>query len=518
MNGVRAGSLLCPVLVVAVAPFGCAGPRPTPAQSPVPCASLLALQLKGTVVTSATVVAPTGTLPEYCDVLGAIDTTIGVEIRLPTRGWNGKLWFGGNGGFAGHLRHDTSTGLSRRYATVSTDTGHQVRVPELDVWDASWAFDAPGAELDFAHRAVHLAAVVGREVVRAYYGTPPTRAYFQGCSNGGRQALEEAIRYPEDFDGVIAGDPVLDLTGTVLSEVWNLQAQHATETRGDLSLNALQTVGDAVLAACDAADGLVDGLVSDPERCRFTPRSLLCGNTQAGACLGESEVRALERIYGGPRTVDGAPLLPGLSPGGERPDGSKRGWDRWLLSTVDHTAEAFVFSQQFLRFLAFQSDRPTFVLADFDVGSDLPQMIAAASIMNATSVELDHFRGRGGKLLVHQGWSDAATPPLRMVAYVAALQARFGREATDAFARLFMLPGAHHCGGGPGPNELDALTALEHWVEQGQPPESIVAVHRDGKGQVDRARPLCPYPRLTTYDQRGDPDDVRSFRCSERGR
>jgi feruloyl esterase len=486
----------------------CAAPAQRTAPGADACAAVRELLLPEVKITSASVVPARNDLPETCDVLGTTRATIGFQVRMPTQGWNGKLYFGGNGGFGGRLRKDVSQGLSRKYATVSTDTGHRIFDPVLDISDASWALDSPDAELDFAHRAVHETAVLGKAVIRAYYGVAPRRSYFEGCSGGGRQALQEATRYPEDFDGIIARDPALDFTGAFIAYAWNVQAQRAAE----VSVETLRLWGDAVLARCDGLDGLDDGLIDDPRRCQIQPRSLLCRRGAQTACLSSIEVAALEKIYDGPRDSRGRQLHPGLSLGGERPEADDRGWADWVLSSPASPSRGQKLAQQFFRFLAFVPDRPRFVVEDFDFDADPPRMEAAARNLNAISVELQAFKERGDKLLLYQGWSDPAVAPLRTVQYFESLRARFG-TSTGEFARLFMVPGAHHCGGGPGPNEFEALSALERWVEEGVGPSSIVAVHRRGPhGPIDRTRPLCPYPSVARHSA-GSTDDAASFDC-----
>jgi feruloyl esterase len=517
------------LLVLAFLLLGCGGPT-GPSEVAVThagerraggdCPGLVGLSLDDASVTSATLVAadPSAGLPEYCDVLGKSHGTITFNVRLPTAAWNGKAYFGGNMGFAGHIRRDTSTGLSRGYATISTDTGHTVQVPELDILDASWALNNVPAEVDFGYRAVHESTVVGKNVVRAFYGRPPSRSYFDGCSNGGRQALQEAARYPGDYDGIIAGAPVLDETGLMTGYAWDMQALHATETSSDITADTLITVAKAVLARCDGLDGVVDGLLDDPRRCDFDPASLSCSGAEESDCLTPTQVTALRKIYAGPSTSSGERLYPGFLPGGEAPDPiSANGWDAWFVSGLDSGPSIqFILVDQFLRYLAFRPDRPEFTVQDFDFDRTPQQMKAIGQLLDPGS-DLSNYRRRGGKLLMYQGWSDASVAPTRTVAYLGEVKRRLGQASHD-FVRLFMVPGMFHCSDGPGPNVFDSLGALETWVEDGRAPDSILATHfSNDTGEPDRTRPLCPYPQVARYLGAGSIDDAASFRCVRPG-
>ena len=479
------------------------------------CANLTKLAIPDTVIDSAVVVAQANGLPEYCDAFGTIHGRVGFNVRLPTA-WNHKLYFVGNQGFAGAVIHNTSDALSRHYATVSTDTGHKFN-PDLGILDASWGLNNRSAELDYAYRAVHETATVSRQIVSAYYRSQPNHAYFEGCSNGGRQALQEAQRYPNDFDGIIAGDPVLDFTGLVIGEAWDMKKLHATDTSSDIPIDKLPVIGAAVLAQCDAADGLEDSLINDPKQCHPRPEALQCPhNYDAANCLTLVQVRALKAIYSGPRDSQGRQLYPGFPAGGETPDLSLNGWDAWLVANQDWPSFTRFILDGFLRFLALTPDRPNFDFNDFNFNTDPAAMQNAADMFNADNSNLSAYRQSGGKLLMYQGWSDVTQTAFRTIDYFEEVRHRYGRHTTDQFARLFMAPGMYHCDSGPGPNSFDKLSALEAWVEHDHAPASIVATHfSDVTGEPDRTRPLCPYPRLARYQGAGDIDRAVNFRCEE---
>ena len=483
---------------------------PSTIPSAASCASILSLILPDTEITAAQLIPadPDSGLPEYCDVLGFTQQTIGIDVRMPTQ-WNGKMYFAGNKGFAGHIRYDTSTGLSRGYATVSTDGGHQ----DQDILDASWALNNRQAEISFGFRAVHDTTIIGKEIISDYYGNAPKHSYFDGCSTGGGQALHEAELFPEDYEGYISGDPVLDFTGTMMMFNWKMQAMHATPTSTLLTLDSLPTIGSAVLAKCDAIDGLVDGLISDPLKCNFEPATLLCKNGESSNCLSKPQVEALRLIYQGPRNIFGLQLYPGLSKGGETPDLSGNGWDS-MINTPDSPSEDYLLQDQFFRYLAFPIDNPNYDWRTFNFTTDPPRLAFMGSILNATETDLSRFRKLGRKLIIYHGWSDETVAPVRTIEYYRAVRAQLGSEKTKDSVRLFMAPGMFHCNGGPGPDTFDTLTALEHWVENGVAPEQMESTHFDDNGNPDRTRPLCAYPKVAQYTGSGSIDDAANFSCA----
>jgi feruloyl esterase len=458
-----------------------------------------------TTITSATLIPAGGGLPEYCQVQGHVDTGIGFEVRLPT-GWNGKLYFQGSGGFAGNIPAP-GPGLVSGYAVATTDTGHQGAVPG-PATDASWALNNPDRQIDFAYRAVHVATVAAKQIVQAFYGRPPARSYFEGCSTGGRQALMEAQRYPADFNGIIAGAPALDQTGAVVAENWNAQALHVAP----LPMDKVSLLAGEVLAECDAKDGLVDGLIGDPRRCRFDPGTLQCPAGDAPDCLTPEQVRTVRMMYSGPVNSQGDRIYLGFPQGHE--DGAD-GWPLWITGNGTATPRAFAFQDQFLHFFIFG---PTFDTLTFNFDTDPARLAPAAEFLNATNPDLSVFEANGGKLIMWQGWSDPNLTPFRSVRYFLATVDAFGAgnaEDRARFFRLFMAPGVHHCSGGPGPNTFDLLTPLENWVEGGIAPDRIIASHITG-GMVDRTRPLCPYPQEARYSGSGSIDDAANFVCSRR--
>jgi len=479
------------------------------ALTPAQCAALTTLSVPATTITSAAIVPAAGTMPEYCRVNGHVDTEINFELRLPSS-WNGKFYHQGGGGFVGSIP-PAGPGLSRGYAAVGTDTGHQgMGVAALD---GSWALNNPQRQLNFGHRAVHVVTVAAKQIVAAAYGRGPSRSYFEGCSNGGRQALLEAQRYPTDFDGIIAGAPALDWTGLMTGFNYNQQAIRAAP----IPPAKLTVLANAVVARCDAKDGLVDGLVDNPLRCRFDPKVVQCKAGDAPDCLTAAQVAAVKKVYDGPVNSRRKQLHPGFAPGAE--DGFT-GWQLWISgpsgvgAPVDNNPFQFTFSDHYLRFMVFSD--ASYDSMSFDFDDDTARVNATASLFNATNPNLAPYRAHGGKLLMWHGWSDDALMAERTIEYYHDVLRTMGnKNKVESFVRLFLAPGMHHCSGGPGPNDFDALTALENWVERGVAPERLIARHV-GTG-VQRTRPLCSYPDVAVYRGKGDVNDAASFSCKERG-
>jgi feruloyl esterase len=506
-----------PFLVAAVAMLGLTlpaleGGRPETASASAPpptlsaagCTALTGLIVPDTTISSATVVPAAGPLPEHCLVLGHVDTEINFALRLPTTAWNRKLYHVGGGGFVGSIP-DVPTGLARGYATVGTDTGHVG-----GLFDGSWALGRPDRLLNFGYRAVHVVTVAAKQIVAGAYGEGPRYSYFEGFSNGGRQGLMEAQRYPDDFDGIIAGAPVLDITGTTIAFNYYFQAL-ATAPIPPTKLSAL---AQAVVAKCDAKDGLVDGLLDNPRRCRFDPAVLTCAAGDAPDCLIPAQVEVVRKVYAGPVNATGAQIHPGFAPGAE--DGLW-GWELWLTGGTlipPPVGLGFFVQDEFLKHFVFGDAGYNSMTFNFD--TDVAAVESVGPILNATDPDLSAFRAGGGKLLLWHGWSDHSVTQDRTIEYYNAVFGAMGKNKVDGFLRLFMAPGMDHFPGtGTGLNSFDALTALEDWVERGIAPDSLLASHV-GPG-VARTRPLCAYPKVAIYDGSGDINAAANFDCKQRG-
>ncbi|HXH24432.1 MAG TPA: tannase/feruloyl esterase family alpha/beta hydrolase [Vicinamibacterales bacterium] len=435
-------------------------------------------------------------LPAFCRVAATLrptaDSEIAIEVWLPSAGWNGKYLAVGNGGWSGSIdRNALAAGLRRGYATAATDTGHEGGA-------GPWMFNREKLA-DWAHRAVHETAVASKAIINAFYGDPPKFSYFQGCSAGGRQGMKQAQRYPEDFNGIIAGAPGLDWTSRAVEAVRVAQAMERDPAR-QLPQPKRAALNEAVLKACDGLDGVADGVLENPRACKFDPAVLQCRGSEDGSCLTEAQVQAVRDIYAGsvnPKT--GRPLT-GLERGGEL------GW-----TDFGWTAAARSTGVELFRYVVDKDLK--WDLARFDFAADVVRAEATAAEMNALDPNLKPFFDRGGRLIQYHGWSDPQISPGNSVQYYERLaSAMGGPQRIAGNYRLFMVPGMGHCGGGAGTSTFDMLAALEQWVEQGRAPDRIPASRvRDGK--VDRTRPLCPYPQVAVYSGSGTTDDAANFVC-----
>ena len=483
------------------------------ARARVPCASLVALTTHDYSIVSAALVEEKDNMPEHCRVSGVIPPEIRFEVNLPTA-WNRRFYMHGNGGYAGtppdhpHNARQRDNGLRHGFATAYTNTGHDSEVEPL----ATFAHDNLQKEIDYGFRAVHLTVVTAKELLGAYYGDALSYSYWDGCSTGGRQGLMSAQRFPGDFDGVIAGAPVLNFTDTVIWGTWNAKAL----LDAPISLAKVSVVARKVYARCDSLDGLEDGLIDDPRECDFDPAKHLpqCAESTAEGCLIESEIRALEKIYNGVIS-NGKVLFPGQLVGAEAGPPSGDRASGWNGSIVNENGPSFqrVFAETFLKYMAFEKDDPHYDWKTFDFDEDPAKTGFIRSIIDARNPDLSAFQEQGGKILMYFGWADTAVNPLMGVDYYEQVVAKMSDRTTDFF-RLFMVPGMFHCQGGLGVDRFDALTHLIDWVEFGKAPDRIVAA-RIEEGMLEMTRPLCPYPETARYRGSGNTNDEASFECVE---
>jgi Tannase and feruloyl esterase len=442
-----------------------------------------------TEIQSATWYAASDSLPANCDVKAVIrpeqGSEIGVVYRLP-QDWNGKLLTLGGGGWMGNVSLQAAReGLTRGYATLQTDAGHASGTP----FDASaWAINPDGSAdrarlVDFSYRAIHLTTERGKQLVAAYYGRSARRAYYQGCSTGGRMGLMEVQRYPADFDGVIAGAPVYTLQ-TQTSAQLRSEAFEAPGAR--LMPSQLKLLHDAVLAACDANDGAADGVLRDPRACKFDPGALQCAADRQGAdCLGAAQVAAVRRVYAGQMAGDGSVAAYPL----ER--GSETGWVRLVPATEAGDPGANSGGMYALRGPLLGN--PAFDLSRF-TADDVAKVRSSwlASVYEAANPDISEFVRRGGKLILYHGFSDPGPSPRGTIEYLETVMNKTRRA--DGAVRLFLEPGMGHCRGGDGPDRIEWLGALENWVEKGAAPEQLPATKADS----NLAWNVCAWPKLPT--------------------
>ncbi len=440
-------------------------------------------------------------VPAFCEVKATLrptsDSEIRVEVWLPASGWNGRLEAVGNGGLAGSISESDMAGaLWAGYAAAGTDTGH-TGSPAT----GSWALGHPEKIVDFGWRAIHLMTVAAKSLIAAYYGTPAKYSYWNGCSEGGGQALSEAQRFPDDYDGILAGAPANYFVHLQIGGNWISQAIHK-DSATMIEPAKLAAITAAVLAECDKLDGVKDGILEDPRQCHFDPAALLCKGEETNSCLTAPQIAGLKKVYDGaknPRT--GEQIFPGHS------RGSETGWGTWIAGTLVPPANiqhAIMYNS--LANLVF--DGPKWDWRTFDFDKDVAYADEkVGSTINQINPDLNAFRKHGGKLLQYHGWNDPAISPLNSIDYFERVQSSMGD--TSSFYRLFMIPGMEHCMGGPGASNFDHMQVIVKWVEEGLAPDRIVA---SGSG---RTHPLCPYPEVAKYTGKGSTDEAASFTCTK---
>ncbi len=488
------------------------------------CTSLAALTIPTVTIKSATVVAagaftPPGsqtvmTVPAFCRVEATARPTSDSDIRFevwipPADVWNAKFQGVGNGGYSGSIGYGAmAAALRRGYAVASTDTGHAGD-------DMKFGQGHPEKVIDWAYRAIHVTAEASKLIVRDAQGRFAEHAYFVGCSSGGHQALSEAQRFPEDYDGIVAGDPAHNRIRQTFAFLYAWIATHGADGKPLLSQPKLALITKAVVDACDGIDGLKDGIIDDPRRCHYDPAKLLCPSTGAGqapkddaACLTPPQVEAVKKIYDGVKSPrSGEPIFTGWARGSEGfGESAIQSWRQYVLDPQEPMRVGF--------FKYFLFHDPNWDYRTIDWDRDLAYAEQKLPFMSAVERDLTPFKKRGGKLLMYTGWADPAVPPQDTVAYYDAVaKTMSGIEKTRDFYRFFLAPGMGHCSGGPGPNQFDMLTALEQWVEKGVAPDRVLA-SRTANGKVDRTRPLCLYPQVARYKGTGSIDEAANFTCA----
>jgi feruloyl esterase len=482
------------------------------------CAAIGRYKGREIVELHAAAIAADSSAPAHCRVTGTLSPEIAFEVSLPDR-WNGRFYMIGNGGHAGESLEDPfrtsqrDRALQLGFAFAQTNTGHDAHKEP----GASFVMSNPQKAIDYAYRAVHLTTVTAKAITARYYAKAPARSYWNSCSNGGRQGLIEAQRYPRDYDGVVANAPWVSQTGFTIGAMWNQKALSAAP----LTAAKLALLGEKVMARCDAIDGLKDGLIDDPRKCDFDAHRDVpaCpAGTDAAECLTAEQADAVMKVYGGPRGA-GKPLFPGYMPGSEAlvpggPGGNPPA-SAWLNLIVPSqpggNAGDFNLAQNTMRYLVHVPPQPDYDYTTFDFDHDAHMLDDWSAKVDANNTDLSSFRKHGGKLLMTYGWADQVLQPLMGVDYYEAAVARNGPRTAEFF-RLFMVPGMTHCSGGIGTDRFDPMTAMIDWVEKNKPPQVLHAAHVVDNKPV-RTRPLCPYPQVARYTGEGSIDDEMNFRC-----
>jgi hypothetical protein len=530
--------------------LGCVALAPPAQAAPPSCERLADLALPKAKIASAEVVAAGSftlpanlspwlsgdpatykRLPAFCRVVAdagpSSDSDVKIEVWMPVSGWNGRFRGQGNGGFAGEIDYQSmGVAAGQGYATAGTDTGHSA-----SGLDARWALGHPEKVIDFGYRGIHEMTRVAKAAINAFYGKSPVRSYFAGCSNGGRQALMEAQRFPEDYDGILAGAPANFWTHLLTSALWDAQAT-TLDGSSYIPSSKLPAIARSVNAACDAQDGVADGMLVDPRQCRFAPATMLCHDGDSPTCLTAPQVTALQKLYEGARDAGGRRIFPGFLPGAEEGEG---GWGTWITGSAPGKALLFTFANGFFSNMVYDKADWDYKSADVDRALKAAEERAARTL-DATDPDLKPFKDRGGKLILYHGWNDPAISALNTIDYYQAVVGTMRPAEVEPFLRLYMAPGVQHCGGGPGPDSFgqggrppaaraqhSLQLALERWVDGGTAPSTVVAARyaerpsadagADLNAEVKMTRPLCPYPQTAAYKGGGDPNDAASFTC-----
>jgi Tannase and feruloyl esterase len=491
------------------------------------CNSLAKLKLEATTITGALPVSEGNLeadgqtfkgLPSLCRVEGVVhpssDSDIHFEVWLPVAGWNGRFLGVGNGGFAGSIGYGQMAAYVKRgYAVAGSDAGH-----EGEATDATFGYGHPEKVKDFGWRAVHVTRARAGEIVKAYYGKAETRAYFDSCSDGGREALMEAQRFPDDYDGILAGAPANAWSRLVAAGV-GVSQKMLVDPHGWIPPRKLGAIEKAVLDKCDVLDGVKDGVVGDPTQCHFDPDVLLCKGEDSDSCLTAPQVGSLKALYAGTKTREGKPIFPGFTMGDEA------SWREWVVGDDPGGSAGAQYVRNDFRYLVTGDPTWNMLTADKDAMVKLSIEKTAADL-DSTNPDLSKFEAHGGKLILYHGWNDPAISPWNTVAYYEDVRKTMGAEKADGFVRLYMVPGMEHCIGGPGASvfgQFGTETAagpkhglfdsLEDWVEKGAPDESVVATKFDAERKAQFTRPLCAYPKVARYKGTGDTNDAANFAC-----
>lgn len=458
----------------------------------------------------------------YCQITGYVEPEVRLEVRLPVKNWTQRYLQTGCGGLCGnlniHVSNDSNCAVSQdgEFALASTDMGHSGGM------DAAWAADHPQQVIDFAYRGVHVTAVAAKAIIATFYGRQPRYSYFAGCSDGGREALMEAERFPGDFDGITAGAPAMNfITQNTFYHAWNALQNHDESGEPVLTADKLRVLHAAVMKACDALDGLQDGLISNPTLCHFDPATLVCKPGQdEKTFLTAAQAHVAAEIYSGAHDSQGQKLV--IS-GPQY--GSELAWQGVFIprDAGGRTMSGGI-SVGTLRYLTSWTPHPNLTLADLHFDEATFKSFAAMhALFDATDPDLSAFAGQNHKLILWHGWADPHISPLNTVAYYTAMQRVMGEKSVQGFARLYLFPGGYHCGGGEGPFDVDLLSPIMRWVESGTAPEKLIASHRVGGQEmdgppgahapmpVDRSRPIFPYPQIAVYKGSGSINEESSF-------
>jgi hypothetical protein len=487
-------------------------------QSRVSCDQLPELFLSDNSVLSAALPISDPSTAEICVVKGQIDAEIKFIAHLPGH-WNGRFYMMGNGGYAGDSLDDEAVHSAllkaARYgfAVAFTNTGHDAGSEP----GGSWAFNNRQKEIDFGYRAVHETSLAANNLINTFYGQKPEFSYFDGCSTGGLQGFSEAQRYPDDFDGILAGAPVFSLR----EMIWQYWKNHQAIIKTPLTREKLALLGRVIVESFDASDGVKDGVIGNPSEIDFLPGRDLPRASESQEGFSEDEIAMLEAVYA-PTLVSGREIYPQTPVGGEFPGqvyagnlldlpAKQSAWEGRIVPNENGEMEQPSILASWFQFMAFETDNADLDWKTLNPDKDYDRMAQSGNIFNADNPDLSAFMSKGGKMLIYHGWADFGINPLSTVEYYDRVAALLEGE-TDQFLQLYLIPGMHHCKGGANIDRFDLMTPLINWVEKGQQPLDLVG-HREENGKVTRTRPMCAYPKVLRYRGTGSIDEHTSFAC-----
>ena len=467
----------------------------------IPCEKLTSLKLPDVRITEVVEVT-TGSI--YCKVTGIIGKEIKFELLLPFE-WNGIFIMGGGGGFVGNIQNAARSKVNEGYATSGTDTGHEGKNSS----SAGWALNNMERQLNFGHLAIHRTAEVSKAIIESYYGYYPKYCYFIGCSRGGAQAMMEAQRYPDDFDGIVAGAPSFNLVAFAAQYLKDTKAIYPLKvTDPAISEEHIRMLNDAIIKQCDMIDGVRDSILNNPTKCDFDFETLpKCqGDIPGKECFTTSQIKAIKKIYEGVDIGIGI-TYPGFPFGGEN-----KGWKSRITSPNENIRKLGYPSAQadngieIFKYLILQN--PDWDYTTYDFKGYEKELHYASAYLDATSTDYSGFKNRKGKIIFWHGWNDWAVSAYATIDHYNAVKAN-DPDIKD-YMRLFLLPGVHHCRGGNGPDQVDWIALIRNWVENNKAPEKVIATKTDGGKEV-MTRPLFPYPDDAVYDGKGDTNRESSF-------
>ncbi len=446
----------------------------------------------------------------FCRLKGIISREIVFELLLP-KNWNGRLLMSGNGGFGGSIQNDLLYYVNEGYAVTATNTGHQA--PGMET-DASWALNNMERELNFGKLAVHRTAVVSKSIVNALYCSYPAYSYFIGCSRGGGQGLMEAQLYPEDFNGIVAGAPAYNWMAFGAKFIQGCQVNYPdpNNPKPVITNNNLKLLQELVNQQCDELDGLKDKILNDPGKCKFDFNTLpICPNgQQTPDCFTNEQVAAIKTIYG-PLIVEGKEVYPALPFGLEA---EATGWDLWITGTSPFMENGpsltYQFGTSLFKYMVYNN--PDWDYSKYDFKNFFKETKYASAFLDATQTDYSGFKNQEGKMIIYHGWNDPCFSAYSTIDHYE--QALKKDQELPSYMKLFLLPGILHCGGGPGPGEIDWMKQIRDWVEKGKAPDSIL-VSRIENGKTTMTRPVYAYPKKAVYKGNGDPNSEKSFKAEK---